>query len=111
MGQLVRLGGHANSPERPRAAAHETSHPHLLVGVLVTVITLALGVVLYAAWPRTPASVAARPASREASEDGAGFAPQLTEAQRQARQAERDKEDSAVFGQAPSALAYQTPSR
>lgn len=111
MGQIVRLGAHSKSPERRRAASPETSHHHLLVGVLVAVITLALGVVLYVAWPRTPANIAAGPATTAATDDSAVFNPQMTEAQQRARQAEQEKEDSAVFGQAPSAPAYQTPSR
>lgn len=111
MGQIVRLGAHSKSPERPRAASPETSHHHLLVGVLAAVITMALGVVLYLAWPRTPSNIAAAPTTSEASDDSAVFNPQMTEAQQRARQAEQDKEDSAVFGQAPSAPAYQTQSR
>jgi len=108
MGQLVRLGGHSSSPERPQAASPETSSRNLLAGVLVTVIMLALGVVLYVGWPRTSSNHGAGPARPVVSEDSAVFTPQVTEAQQRMRQAEQEKEDSAVFGQAPSAPAYQT---
>lgn len=111
MGQIVRLGGHSRSPERPQAASPETPRRSLLIGALVAAITLAIGVVLYVGWPRTPSNLAAGPATSEVSDDRAAFNSQMTEGQLRARQAEQEKEDSAVFGQAPSAPAYQTPNR
>lgn len=112
MAQIVRLGGNAQSAAPPRAAASpEALRRGLLIGALVAVITIALGVILYVSWPRTPANIVAGPATPDASDDSAVFDPKAAEAQQRVRQAEQEKEDSAVFGQAPSAPAYQTSSR
>ncbi|MGV3721024.1 MAG: hypothetical protein ACO1SX_08945 [Actinomycetota bacterium] len=111
MAQIIRLGGNTQPPVRSRAASPEALRSGLLVGALVTVILLALGVVLYVGWPRTPPNIVAGGTTSELSDDSAVFDPQVAQAQQQVRQAEQEKEDSAVFGQAPSAPVYQTSSR
>jgi predicted metalloprotease len=111
MAQIVRLGG--NSPTAVKSRAEVSFDPRrgLLIAALAMVIAVALGVVVYVSLPRTPANIVAGPATPDVSNDSAVFDPQVAEVQQRVRQAEQEKEDSAVFGQAPSAPAYQASIR
>ncbi|MCC2671602.1 MAG: hypothetical protein K0Q72_4073 [Armatimonadetes bacterium] len=111
MAQIVRLGSSSRPAERPRAASPEALRRGVLIAVLATVITAALGVVAYVSLPRTPSNIVFGPSTPDVSNDSAVFDPQVAAAQQQVRQAAQEREDSAVFGQAPSAPAYQTASR
>lgn len=108
MGQVIHLGA---SAEHSGAASPEARRRGFLVGVLVTVIVLALGTIVYVNWPGTPSNLVAGPATPDVSDGSAVFDPHATAEQRRVRQAEQEKEDSAVFGQAPSAAAYGTSGR
>lgn len=108
MGQVIHLG---SSAERPRANPPRTVRRDLLIGVLVSVTVLALGPIVYANWPRTTGPSAAGSATPDVSGDSAVLDPHTTAEQRRIRQAAQEQEDSAVFGQAPSAAAYGTSGR
>jgi hypothetical protein len=111
MGQVIRLGAKAQPVQQPRAASPETLRHALLVGALVSVIVLALGMIVYVSWPKSPPNIVAGGATPDASDDSAVFEPRAAAEQQRLRQAEQEKEDSAVFGQASSAATYATSSR
>lgn len=108
MGEIVRLRGSSPARERPPVDPGEALRRGLLIGALAALILAALGVVVYVSRPQTPANIVAGPATPDASDDGAVFDPQVAEEQQRARLAEQEKEDGAVFGQAPSAPEYRT---
>jgi hypothetical protein len=111
MAQIVRLGSTPRPSARPPAAASVDPRRGLLIAALVTVIALALSVIVYVSLPRTPANIVAGPPTPDVSDDSAVFDPKVAEVQHQVQQAQQEKEDSAVFGQAPSAPVYQYSSR
>ena len=110
MAQIIRLGGQA-PPAAQRPAARFDLRGGLLIAALVMVIALATGAVAYVSLPRTPANITAGPSTPSVSDDAAVYDPHAAEARQQVRQAEQEKEDSAVFGRAPVAAAYQSPPR
>ena len=111
MAQIIRLGGTSQPAPRPPAVERFDLRGGRLIAALVTVIALASAAVAYVSLPRTPANIVVGPATPSVSDDNAVYDPQAAEARAQVRQAEQEKEDAAVFGQAPSAAAYQSPLR
>jgi cell division septal protein FtsQ len=105
MGHIVHLGGKAPSSETAQGAAPGSLRSALLVALLVTVIIGSLGVVLYVSWPRTPRAIPVS-AALEVQDDDAVFEPKAAEERQRKELAEQEKEDRAVFGQAPSDPAY-----
>ena len=108
MAQIIRLRGNAQPAPRPSAGERFDLRGGLLIAALVTVIALATGAVAYVSLPRTPANITAGSSTPDVSDDSAVYDPHAAEARQQVRRAEQEKEDSAVFGQAPSAAAYQS---
>lgn len=111
MGQLVQLRGNSSAAAQRPVAEPFDPRRGLLIAALVTVIALALGVIIYVSLPRTPANIVAGPATPDVADDSAVFDPKAAEARHQVRQAQQEKEDSAVFGQTPSVPVYQYSSR
>jgi len=106
MAQIVQLGGNSRTAARSRTAEAVDPRRGLLIAALAAVIALALGVIVYVSLPRTPANIVGGSFTPDVSNDSAVYDPHAAEAQQQVRQAAQEKEDSAVFGQAPSAPAY-----
>lgn len=113
MAQIVRLGGTPPAAKRNPAEVAFDRRRGLLIAGLVAVIALALSVIVYVSLPRTPANIVAGPPTPDVSDDSSVFDPKAAAAQQEARQAQQEKEDSAVFGQTqtPSAPVYQYSSR
>src|SRR5689334_3087236 len=99
MGEVIRLGAHARPAERPRVASPETLRRGLVIAALASVITLASATIGYVSWPKTPPNIVAGPPTPDTSNDSAVFEPKAAAEQQRLRQAEQEKEDSAVFGQ------------